>query len=70
MPCLDAYTAATTVDWLEAGVGAVQAIDAWGGTLELSNLADASTEIPPYSMAIRARTPWGAVLHAQAVQRF
>lgn len=70
MPCLDAYTAATSVDWLEAGVGAVQAIDAWGGTLELSNLIEASAEIPPYSMAIRARTPWGTVLQAQAVQRF
>jgi hypothetical protein len=69
MPCLDTYAAVERVDWAAAGVDGLPQRDAWGSALEVSNLLDSSTATPPYSMALRARTPWGALLQVQAVQR-
>ena len=69
MPCLDTYTMATRVDWTGVGLGGVSVADAWGTSLEVSNLQDAQTTDPPYSFAIRDRTPFGTVLRMNAVQR-
>ncbi len=69
MPCVDAYTDVSLIDWRDAGVDELPLTDAWGQVLQVSNLADSSTTNPPYSMVIRSVAPWGTVLLSQAVQR-
>ena len=70
IPCLPAYVAASTVDFAtNAGFDPAAARDAWGRALDISNTLDSQTTGPPYSMAIRATTPWGATFKVIAVQQ-
>ncbi len=66
LPCYDAYQdiAGTEVP-AAAGTSPVSDSNAWGGAVQVSNLADSST-IPPYSMSIRTALPWGGWLQVIA----
>jgi type II secretory pathway pseudopilin PulG len=68
LPCLDDYTVASAINWAGLGLSGLPVADAWGNPLALSNLADSSTAAPPFSMAIRAATPFGTQLTVRAVQ--
>lgn len=70
IPCLPSYVAASTVDFATiAGFDSTAARDAWGRALEVSNTVDSQTSGPPYSMSIRATTPWGSTFKVIAVQQ-
>lgn len=66
LPCYDAYQdiAGTAVP-AAAGTSPASDSNAWGGAVQVSNLADSST-IPPYSMSIRTALPWGGWLQVIA----
>lgn len=69
IPCLDAYTDASLVNWrVILGEDPETLKTAWGQSLLVSNLTDSSASIPPYTMAIAAQTPWGAMMRVLAVQ--
>jgi type II secretory pathway pseudopilin PulG len=68
LPCWDAYV---PVDWVPIlGFAGPEEIrkDAWGRDIEVSNLLDSSSVTPPYSLSLRAVTPWGAPLRLSALQ--
>ena len=67
LPCLDNYVSAATVS-PQLGMNASQLVDAWNGVLQVSNGADSKTTMPPYSMAIKAVSPWGASVTGTALQ--
>ncbi|MBC8738473.1 hypothetical protein F6X40_16990 [Paraburkholderia sp. UCT31] len=69
MPCIDQYTAvgSTAVPPL-LGIPASTQMNPWGLPLETSNLQDSSSAAPPYSMAFRTSTPWGASYTVLALQ--
>jgi type II secretory pathway pseudopilin PulG len=68
-PCIDTYTDASAIDWSMTGIDPVRLVDAWGNPLEVSNLLDSQTTNPPYSMSIRAKTPFGTFITMSAIQR-
>jgi hypothetical protein len=69
IPCVDDYQAASTVG-LQTILGLEPAglVSGWGSPVEVSNGVDSNTVAPPYTMALRARTPWGTYVTAAAVQ--
>lgn len=69
LPCWDTYTSVSGVDWGSLGLPNLALNDAWGNAIEISNLADSQTAAPPYSIAIRAHTPFGTYLTMNAYQR-
>lgn len=74
LPCVDVYTALTNPETAPvvslAGLSSDLLGNAWGGPVEVSNLQDASTSVPPFSMVVRTRAPWGDTYTVQAVQDF
>lgn len=66
LPCYDAYQdiVATQVV-VAAGISPSSSFNAWGGAMQVSNLADSST-VPPFSMSIRTALPWGGWLQVIA----
>lgn len=69
LPCLDTYRAARTLVALGTlGIGSALSTNAWGGDIEVSNSLDSQTSEPPFSMALRTVTPWGATIRVTAVQ--
>ena len=42
-----------------AGIAATDLTDPWGGQIVASNTLDADVTEPPYSLVLRATTPWG-----------
>jgi hypothetical protein len=75
-PCLDAYTAVTEAGNLRELIGAEMAglVDAWGAPITAHNGAwdpsapPLSWMSPPYSMAFKSVSPWGAELLVVATQ--
>ncbi len=66
LPCYDAYVDITATDVsVSAGTSPSAEVNAWGGAVQVSNLADSST-IPPFSMSIRTALPWGGQLQVTA----
>lgn len=69
VPCYDSY-----VDGAGSAIPALTGLrpsdlsTSMGTPIQLSNLADSSTSAPPYSMSLRASTPWGSSLQVNAVQ--
>jgi hypothetical protein len=68
LPCLDDYTAVDANLLLTIGADARLARNSWNLAVEVSNLSDAQTAIPPYTFALRTATPWGTQLRASAIQ--
>lgn len=70
MPCVDTYTPLS--DAADAArvlnLNASGRLNPWGLPYELSNLEGSSTEVPPFSMAFRTRTPWGSAIEVKAVE--
>ncbi len=69
LPCIDTYAVATGIDWSTTGLSGASLVDAWGRSLEVSNLQDSQTANPPYSMSLRSSTPFGTFLTMSAIQR-
>jgi len=71
LPCLPDYTDISTLAFLPVALGldAASLHTPWGPCcpIEASNGVDASVD-PPYSLALRIRTPWNTLLQARAVQ--
>lgn len=67
MPCLENYTAASTIS-TQLGLNSSQLVDAWNGALQVSNGTDARTTGAPYTMVIKAVTPWGSTVTGTAIQ--
>jgi len=70
MPCISDFTALrnTSVPRL-MGLDSQMLTDAWGSDIEVTNIAGGSnTSLAPYTMAFRARDPWGNQLVIYAVQ--
>ena len=71
MPCLPDYAAANALPFLTAtlDLGPADLQSPWGRAypIEISNGRDASA-VPPFSIALRIRTPWGTEVQARAVQ--
>lgn len=69
LPCVDTYQRIESTG-VAASVGLEPQLmtDAWGQSIEVSNGMDSQTTEPPYSMALRATTPWGAVIRVIPVQ--
>lgn len=66
LPCYDAYqNIATTEVPAAAGTSPASDFNAWGGVVQVSNLADSSI-VPPFSMSIRTALPWGGWLQVIA----
>lgn len=52
----------------ELGLSTEEQLDAWGGNILASNTVDANTAAPPYTMKLRAVTPWGSIINQTVVQ--
>lgn len=69
LPCINSYAPAANVGLAaRLGVDAATLVSAWGTPIEVANLEDSATLAPPYTMALRTRTPWGSYITAVAVQ--
>ncbi|WP_440030221.1 hypothetical protein [Chromobacterium amazonense] len=67
LPCLDDYVPAPTIA-AALGLNPGQLVDAWNQPLLVSGGTDANRTAAPYSMAVKATTPWGASLVSVALQ--
>jgi hypothetical protein len=71
LPCLPDYARADQLSFWHAALDLASADlqTPWGASypIEVSNGADASAS-PPYSLALRVRTPWGGLIEARAVE--
>lgn len=69
LPCLDNWTSLSTTSLLPAlqEPGSL-GFDAWGGQIEAMN-GGSNDDTPPYRLAFRANTPWGAPILIYALQR-
>lgn len=67
MPCLDSYTPANGIS-TQLGLNNTQLVDAWNGAIQVSNGTDARTTGTPYTMVVKATTPWGAAVTGTAIQ--
>ena len=69
LPCLDSYEPLINAGLLEElGEPNSRAYDAWGSEVLVTN-GNPNDLQPPYRLALRAVTPWGAVINVYAVQR-
>jgi len=71
MPCVDEFTPIRDVPEAAEVLSlnaTTQLINPWGLPYELSNLEGSDSEVPPYSMAFRTRTPWGQSIQVKAVE--
>lgn len=69
LPCMDSYEPLVESGLLEElGEPNSRAYDAWGGEVLATNGGPNNLQ-PPYRLALRAVTPWGAVINVYAVQR-
>jgi len=67
IPCIDDYAPVAAAGLLEAvGLDTLAAANAWGGVVEVSNGVD-SSQVMPFSMALRTTTPWGSTVAMRAV---
>ncbi len=69
LPCFDVYTplgAANLGPLL--GLEGYVVRNAWGGSVDVSTLKDASASIPPYTLMLQTLTPWGNPLQMTVVQ--
>lgn len=67
MPCLDTYTSTNSIS-PQLGLNSSQLVDAWNGAIQVSNGTDARTTGVPYTMVVKATTPWGAAVTGTAIQ--
>ena len=70
MPCVNDYTplSATRVPSV-LSLSPQQLTNAWGLPVEVSNLKDAESGTPPYTLVFRTPHPWGGYLTKKAVQQ-
>ena len=70
IPCIDVHTdvlvAANFATLLS--LDSSRLVTAWGQRFTVSNLADAQSASPPFTMAIRGSLPWGGSVLVNAVQ--
>lgn len=69
LPCLDTYTAitSTTIPTL-LGLPDSDFLTPWGDVILISNLLDSSVSAMPYSLSIKASSPWGQTTTLQVQQ--
>ena len=67
LPCLDNYSPASQIA-RQLGLNPGQLVDAWNGPLLVSSQTDANSTTAPYSMVVKAETPWGTALTSIALQ--
>lgn len=70
LPCLSGWSFITDVPEVmaAAGIVAMDATSPWGSVIEITNAAPDASETPPYTLAMRLRTPSGAYLTFTAAQ--
>jgi hypothetical protein len=70
LPCLSGWTVITSVPeaMAAAGISAMDATSPWGSVIEITNAAPDASQTPPYTLAMRLRTPSGAYLTYTAGQ--
>jgi len=70
LPCLPDWTDITNVPeaMAAAGISTMDATSPWGSVIEITNAAPHASQIPPYTLAMRLRTPSGAFLTYTAGQ--
>ena len=69
LPCLDTYTTitATTIPTL-LGLPDSDFLTPWGDVMLISNLLDSSVSSMPYSLSLKASSPWGQTTTLQVQQ--
>lgn len=69
LPCIDTYTSitSTTIPSM-LGLPDSDFITPWGDVIQISNLVDSNITSMPYSLSIKASSPWGQTTTLQVQQ--
>ncbi len=67
LPCADAFAPMSGDLATRLGLP-VEPVSGWGGPVEWTNGVEASSKSPPYSVEVRAQTPWGTWMQRTAIQ--
>jgi len=68
--CLDTYQSLVDAERSAVALGLQgdDLVSPWGRPIEASNLLDSESEMPPFTMSFRTRTPAGTYLYVKATQ--
>lgn len=67
IPCIDTYTDAGTTLQNLGIASSIELTSGWAQPIQISNLQNSSTTAP-YSISLKADTPWGTSIYKEAVQ--
>jgi hypothetical protein len=69
LPCVENWTPIADQSMARLlGLAPERLVSAWATPIEITHGDGAQTTAPPYSVRLRARTPWGSYLEALAIQ--